>query len=99
DATLVAVSGDTEAATGDVDELVVVATAGEAKTELGASIPVVGTPIGEVFRESAPKRFDRLGMDVGGGPALVLPLRANDTVAGVLVALRRDGARAFTAEQ
>jgi signal transduction histidine kinase len=33
------------------------------------------------------------------GPALVVPLRATDSVAGVLVALRPAGARAFTEDQ
>ena len=48
--------------------------------------------IGEAFVQRTPGRFDGFDLDGGQvGPALVLPLRATDTVAGVLVALRHAG--------
>ncbi len=49
-----------------------------------------------------PGRFDSLEISDEidpTGPALVLPLRATDTVAGVLVALRPVGAQPFSADQ
>jgi signal transduction histidine kinase len=39
------------------------------------------------------------GVLEGAGPVLVLPLRATDTVAGVVITARRDGAPPFTDEQ
>ncbi len=57
-----------------------------------------GTAIGDSYAQRMPWRFN--GTDVGigdsGRPALVLPLRATDTVAGVLVALRPEGAQPFS---
>ena len=102
DGTFVAVPDDSEAPAQDVDELVVVATAGEATAGWGAGpIPVNATPIGEAFVRRLPHRLDKLdiGAVTGIGPALVLPLRTTDTVAGVLVTVRREGARPFSAEQ
>ena len=101
--TLVAVPADSEAPSAEVDELVVVETAGAVPTEMGAStIPVNETPIGRAFLERTPQRIEKLEMSTGfaaGGPALVLPLCATEAVAGVLVALRPSGTRPFTAEQ
>ncbi|MDI3315206.1 MAG: GAF domain-containing sensor histidine kinase [Mycobacterium sp.] len=98
-ATFVAVPADDEAAPADVDELVVVETAGEpgALTQIG-SIPVGATPVGQAFRDRTPRRVDTL--EIGAGepwpcPALVVPLRARDRVAGVLGALRHCGAKPF----
>jgi signal transduction histidine kinase len=97
--TLVAVPTDPDVPTAEVDELVVVETAGAASTDLG-TISVDGTPVGQAFRSRTPQRFDKLEIDAATtGPALVVPLRATDTVAGVLVTMRPDGARPFTAEQ
>lgn len=68
-----------------------------------AAIPVAGTVIGTAFREQAPQRCDVLDVDTevldDAGPALIVPLRATGSVAGVLVALRHRGARLFTDEQ
>ena len=59
------------------------------------AIPVEGTVIGEAFVQRLPGRFDSLTLISGDatvtGPAMVLPLRATDAVAGVLVALRPVG--------
>ncbi|MUL85129.1 MULTISPECIES: GAF domain-containing protein [unclassified Mycolicibacterium] len=83
------------------DTLVVAATAGS-PTAIDV-IPVgpqaVEDAVGAAFRDGTPHRLDRFELDGSGGPALVLPLRTVDTVAGVLVAVRADGARGFTAEQ
>src|SRR5262249_10756570 len=62
-----------------------------------------GTVIGEVFRDRTPRRLDHLDLGVASlgasGPALVLPLRLTETVAGVLVGLRRGGEQLFTDQQ
>ena len=100
--TLVAVRSDLDEVEGRVDELVVVATSGDGPgTGLGA-IPTHGSAIGEAFSTRTPVRFDALELEPShfeSGPALVLPLRATDTVAGVLVALRPEGSPPFNDEE
>ncbi len=63
-----------------------------------------GTPVGEAFRDRTPLRLDRLELtigdiEVGPGPALVLPLRATGSVAGVLVMVRPAHATPFSPNQ
>ena len=104
DAVLVAVPTDTELPTPEVTELVVVETAGVAgPARSAAPIAVAASVIGEVFTGRSPRRLDAItdSLDVmpEAGPALVIPLRTTETVAGVLVILRRRGAKIFTAEQ
>lgn len=98
DAVVVAVPPDEDA---DVDELVVVETAGAA-APLG-SISVAGNEIGEAFAERTPRRVGALTgaepLMADAGPALVLPLRTTDTTVGVVVALRRRGSREFSPDQ
>ena len=102
DAVLVAVPGDSELPAAEVDELIVVETAGAALPP-SRPISVADSVIGTVFADRVPRRFeaidDTLGGTPGGGPALVLPLRTTDTAAGVVVIVRRRGAQLFTAEQ
>ncbi|CCK64173.1 two-component system sensor histidine kinase DosT [Mycobacterium canetti] len=103
-ATLVAVPLDDEAPACEVDDLVIVEVAGEISPALKQmTVAVSGTSIGGVFHDRTPRRFDRLDLTVDGpvepGPALVLPLRAADTVAGVLVALRRADEQPFSDKQ
>ncbi|WP_458316963.1 GAF domain-containing protein [Mycolicibacterium brisbanense] len=101
DGTVVAVPADADADAdrGDVVALMVAATAGTVRDCGTTSIPVAGTAVGEVYRAGAPQRPEELELCGFTGPALVLPLRATDTVAGVLVALHTQGGRAFTDEQ
>jgi signal transduction histidine kinase len=97
--TLVAVPEDPDEAAAEPDELIVVATAGDSPAASVKTIPITGTTVGEAFIQRTPGRFGsiELGPDVTPtGPALVLPLRATDTVAGVLVALRPAGAQSFS---
>jgi two-component system, NarL family, sensor histidine kinase DevS len=101
--TLVAVPADPDLPTSEVDELIVTAICGDGPATELRSIPVEGTSIGEAFAQRVPGRLDRFelspGEKVGAGPALVLPLRATDAIAGVLVALRSEGAQPFSDEQ
>jgi signal transduction histidine kinase len=100
-AAVVAVPSDPEEPTSEVSELVVVATAGTPNETATDVIPVTATAIGEAFAQRVPARFDCI--DIAGlgvnGPALVLPLRATDTVAGVLVVSRMKGTRPFGDDQ
>lgn len=103
-ATLVAVPLDDEAPACEVDDLVIVEVAGEISPAVKQmTVAVSGTSIGGVFHDRTPRRFDRLDLAVDGpvepGPALVLPLRAANTVAGVLVALRSADEQPFSDKQ
>ncbi|CKL81722.1 histidine kinase response regulator [Mycobacterium tuberculosis] len=103
-ATLVAVPLDDEAPACEVDDLVIVEVAGEISPAVKQmTVAVSGTSIGGVFHDRTPRRFDRLDLAGDGpvepGPALVLPLRAADTVAGVLVALRSADEQPFSDKQ
>ena len=102
--TLVAVPVDNDMATSNVADLLIVETVGAATTSTaGQTIPIAGTSIGQAFHERSPRRLDKIDVPIDGvecaGPALVLPLRTTDTVAGVVVALQHDGARPFSDEQ
>lgn len=105
EAAFVAVPIDDDTPADDVAELLVGETAGTLSPLTKVlTIPVSGTPVGEAFRDRTPLRFDNLDLEIGAlnigtGPALVLPLRATDKVVGVLVALRDDGATPFDEEQ
>jgi signal transduction histidine kinase len=102
--TLVAVPVDGDVRTADVADLLIVEIAGaETASAISSTIPVVGTEIGRAFLERTPRKFDSVDLALDGidsaGPALVLPLRTTETVAGVVVALRGDGSPPFNDEQ
>jgi signal transduction histidine kinase len=101
--TFVAVPADPELAAAEATELVMAATAGDSESVEMQAIPVEGTAIGEAFIKRLPGRFDSITLIPGDakstGPALLLPLRAVDAVAGVLVALRPTGAPPFSSDQ
>jgi signal transduction histidine kinase len=101
ESTFVAVPLDVEMPAVEVDELVVVATAGECSGLASQAIPICGTSIGEAFVAGTPASLERFDLDITGpcGPALIIPLRATNMIAGVLVALRSAGAQQFSAEQ
>ncbi|BBZ12708.1 GAF domain-containing sensor histidine kinase [Mycobacterium branderi] len=100
-AALVAIPADDQTATDDVTELLVAETVGEAPTSVaGQTIAVADTPVGGAFAKREPQRVEHIDFDgVDGGPALLLPLRAADTIAGVVVVLRQSGAAPFDDEQ
>lgn len=97
---LVATTDDPDQPSTDVTELTVIATAGETIPAAHDPIPVAGSAVGEAFAHRTPGRFS--GADIGFGtavgPALVLPLRATDAVAGVVIALRNVGEQPFRDE-
>ena len=99
----VAVDGDPGAET--ADELVVVDAVGAARLpEPAPTITVTDSVLGQAFTDRRPRRLPELGesglaqqlMD-DAGPAMVIPLRTN--IAGIVVLLRRHGAREFSGEQ
>src|SRR3954471_22177985 len=100
--TLVAVPDDPELPAAEAEQLVVTATSGDGPASAVQSFPLDGTPIGQSFLRRVAGRFDSMEItdEIGPtGPALVLPLRATDTVAGVLVALRPVGAQPFSVDE
>ncbi|GAS89468.1 histidine kinase with GAF domain [Mycolicibacterium brisbanense] len=101
--TLVAVPDDPDAPPDEADELVLAATSGAGPASVASVIPVAGSVIGDAFVRRQAGRFDSIDILPGDkpatGPALVLPLHAPETIAGVLVALRQVGAEPFSAEQ
>ena len=106
DAVVVAVPADTDVEPDDVDELVVVHTAGAAVGPRAAGgIAVAGTAVGASFAGRTPRQLSKADIAVtarlmdGAGPAMVVPLRTTDTCAGVVVVIRRDGAARFTDDQ
>lgn len=99
---LVAVPLEEDTPEAEVNELLVVETLGAAMASItGDTIPVAGTSVGEAFSQRMPRQVDRLrltGADVLG-PALILPLRAADAVAGVVVVVRHGTTIPFSVEQ
>jgi two-component system, NarL family, sensor histidine kinase DevS len=103
-ATVVAVPVEAEPLASGAAELLITETSGALSVSADEDAPtLIGTPIGEVFLDRAPRRLDNLDLAIGDftdpGPALLLPLRAGDTAVGVLVVLRRAGLPPFTDEQ
>jgi two-component system, NarL family, sensor histidine kinase DevS len=101
DAAMVAIPVDEGMPEADVAELVVIETVGGAVGSIaGRTIPVAGTSLGNVFANGTPRSVDRIELDgVDAGPTLMLPLRATDTIAGVVVILRQGSSGSFTDEQ
>ncbi len=101
--TLVAVRADLDEPADPVDELVVVAAAGDGPEANLAVIAAEDTFIGDVVSTRKARRFESLELvDDGsaGGPALVLPICATgSSTAGVLVALRAPGQPEFTDDE
>ncbi|MGW1680669.1 GAF domain-containing sensor histidine kinase [Saccharopolyspora sp. NPDC002376] len=88
----------------EIEELTVTVSAGAGVEDLvGRSIPVEGSVAGQVFRERVPRNVPNLstveGAAVELGPALAVPMRAEGTISGVLLAVRRAGAKGFDEEK
>ena len=90
----------------EVDTLVVSTAVGLMADEvLGRKVPVDGSTTGGVFRSAAPVITESFRhpiqafTDVGQRPAIVMPLRAQRSVLGVLAVARNDGDPPFDATQ
>lgn len=103
---LLAVPRDAEVAPEDVTELVVIDSIGSRRDGMvGAVLPATCGPVGQAYLAGTTLRFGTLdvdnagGLPASGGPALMLPLRAADSVIGVLVKMRPAGEARFTDDQ
>jgi signal transduction histidine kinase len=105
DYAVIALSDEPDAPPAEVTELRVTVAAGLDDEVVDRRIPVHGSTSGEVFRDHVPRsvaglEFDlAVGLGVGFGPALALPLRAGESTAGVLLALRAVGSPEFDDQQ
>lgn len=101
---IVLVSSDPNLPAAEVDTLVVSAAVGlHANDVLGQRVPVEGSTTGGVFRSGAPLITEAFRYpiqaftDVGERPAIVMPLRADGTVLGVIAVARNEGQQPFDA--
>lgn len=92
---IVLVPSDVQLAGEEVEALVVTAAAGlHAAEVLGQRVPVEGSTTGGVFRSGAPVITESFRhpiqafTDVGERPAIVMPLRAEQSVVGVIAVAR-----------
>lgn len=103
---IVLVPSVTDLAAEDVDTLVVSTAVGLWADEVaGQEVPVHGSTIGEVFRSGVPLLTERFShpirgfTDVGQRPAIVMPLRVQQSVLGVLAVARNAQSTPFDASQ
>src|SRR5262249_7553310 len=101
---IVLVPADTDLPADQVHTLVVSPAVGpHAEEVIGQRVTVHGSPTGDVFRSGAPlitesfRRPIQAFTDVGERPAIVMPLRAGDTVVGVIAVARSAGQLPFDA--
>jgi signal transduction histidine kinase len=92
---IVLVPADADLPNDETDTLVVSAAVGvHADEVMGRQVPVQGSTSGEVFRSAQPVITESLRYpiqaftDVGQRPAILMPLRADDQVAGVIAIAR-----------
>ena len=101
DGVLVAVPVDEGMPIAAVHELLVIETEGSARVSASErTLAVARTPLADVLADGRPRQVDHVdlhGVDLGS--ALVLPLRATDTVAGIVVVLHGGTAGSVTDEQ
>jgi signal transduction histidine kinase len=101
---IVLVPSDADLAAEDVDTLVVSTAVGVLADEvLGRRVPVDGSTTGGVFRSGVPLITESFRhpieafTDVGQRPAIVMPLRAQQSVLGILAVARNDRQTPFDA--
>ena len=101
---IVLVSSEADLPADEVDTLVVSAAVGlHADEVLGQRVPVEGSTTGSVFRFGTPFITEAFRYpiqaftDIGERPAIVMPLRADGTVLGVIAVARNEGQQPFDA--
>lgn len=103
---IVLVPADPENLDGEDSSLVVAASVGRFADEvLGEEVPIEGSTSGAVFRSGEPLITDTFRRpihaftDVGARPAIVVPLRAENQVVGVLAVARNESGARFDESQ
>lgn len=101
---IVLVPADADTPAAEVTELVVSAACGlHSREVIGERVPVTDSTTGEVFRSARPlitasfRRPIQAFTDVGERPAIVMPLRADGNVVGVIAAARNAYEQPFDA--
>lgn len=103
--TLLALPEDPEMPHAEVAELVVTSCSGPRPDLVGRVLPLEGTEFGQAYARRAPNRCDGVAGAAAEalrgweGPMLVLPLRAADSVTGLVVGLRRADEPPYTDDQ
>jgi signal transduction histidine kinase len=102
---IVLIPDDADLPADEVDTLVVSSAVGLLADEVtGQRVPVDGSTTGEVFRSGVPLLTEAFRhpiqafTDVGQRPAIVMPLRAQQSVIGVLAVARNEGQPPFDAD-
>lgn len=98
DHTLIALPAEPAPGSTAPAEMTIAVSVGIESVELtGRRVGIVGSTMGQVLRDRAPRQVRRLTDDLPGsfGPALVLPLGAGPDSGGVLITVRRPGAPEF----
>ncbi len=102
---IVAIPADPDVPAAETTELTILEASGPTTSPVDrlATIPLQGNVIGEAFWNRTAYRGEFIaaldGILRDGGPVSVLPLRTTETVAGVVITVRKDGAAPFTGEQ
>lgn len=100
-----ALPADPEQTYDETDELIITEASDPTVPVVGKAISLGKKVFGSAFIEQNPQRTDRLDAHLvelpkgSSGPALILPLRAEDIVAGLLVIIRTADSPPFTDEQ
>jgi signal transduction histidine kinase len=102
DYTFIAVPREQDTAAAEITELTVAVCAGmDSERVTGRTIPVAGSTLGAVFADHVPRNVASLGfdfaegLDVQLGPALALPLGADESISGVLLTVCAAGSPGF----
>jgi signal transduction histidine kinase len=95
---VVAIAEDEDEEPGAVGELLVAEVTGAESVDIAAlaPIPVADGPVGEAYTRRIPLCANHLDVAGSAGPALILPLRTTETVAGVVITQREAGSAPFT---
>lgn len=102
---VVAIPNDPDLPAAETTELTILEASGPTASPVDdlMPIPLQGNAVGDAFWNRTAYRGESIAVLDGivhdGGPVSVLPLRTTETVAGVVITVRRSGAAPFTVEQ